>query len=73
MEPKRYPDREYHYRREDEVRALPLPFELLLEEGEVVSQLAPSGSPFIVLVDAQGTIRSEGELESVELWDALAR
>jgi hypothetical protein len=73
MEPKRYPDREYHYRREDEVRALPLPFELLLEEGEVVAELAPSGSPFIVLLDAQGTILCEGELESVDFWDALAR
>jgi hypothetical protein len=59
-------------RREDEVRALPLPFELLLEEGEVVAELAPSGSPFIVLVDAQGTILCEGELESVDFWDALA-
>jgi len=73
MEPKRYPDREYHYRREDEVRALTLPFELLLEEGEVVRELAPSGSPFILLLDSQGTIRSEGELDGVELWDALAR
>ena len=73
MEPKRYPDRAYHYSREDEARALPVPFELLLEQGEVVGELAPSGSPFIMLLDAQGTILSEGELDGVEFWDALAR
>jgi hypothetical protein len=72
-EPKRYAHRAYHYEREDEVRALPLPFEILLEEGEVVAELAPSGSPFIVLLDREGTILYEGELDSVEWWETLAR
>ena len=72
-EPKRYADRAAHYEREAEVRALPLPFELLLEEGEVVSALMPTGSPFILLLDRQGTIVYEGELEGVEWWDTLAR
>ena len=72
-EPKRYPDRPFHYVREDEVRALGLPFEVLLEEGEVVSALAPTGSPFVLLLDPQGTIVYEGGLESVEWWDTLAR
>ena len=73
MEPRRYPDRLHHYEREDEVRALPLPFEVLLEQGEVATAIAPPGSPFVLLVDGGGTIVSEGQLESVDLWNALAR
>jgi len=72
-EPKRYPHRPYHYVREDEVRALGLPFEVMLEEGDVVETLLPSGSPFVLLVDHQGTIVYEGGLETVEWWDTLAR
>jgi hypothetical protein len=72
-EPKRYADRPAHYRREDEVRALPLPFELLLEKGEVMTSLNPNGSPFVVLLDRAGTVLCEGELDGVMLWDALAR
>jgi hypothetical protein len=71
-EPKRYPHRPYHYVREDEMRALGLPFEVLLEEGDVVGALAPSGSPFVLLVDHQGTIRYEGELDTVSWWETLA-
>ena len=71
-EPKRYPHRPYHYEREDELRALGLPFEVLLDEGEVVGALAPSGSPFVLLLDQQGTILYEGALESVEWWDTLS-
>jgi len=70
--PQRYPDRPHHYEREDEVRALPLPFEVLLDTGEVTAAIAPSGSPFVLLVDAAGTIVSEGALESVDFWNALA-
>jgi hypothetical protein len=55
------------------VRALPLPFEVLLERGEVVGALKPSGSPFIVLLDRQGTIVYEGDLDVVDWSDALAR
>ena len=73
MEAKRYPNRSYHYAREDEVRALPLPFEVLLEQGEVVSVLNPSGSPFVLLLDHQGMIVYEGDLDVVDWWDALAR
>ncbi len=72
-EPKRYADRSAHYRREDELRALALPFELLLEEGEVMASLHPHGSPFVVLLDRAGTVVCEGELDGVLLWDALAR
>jgi hypothetical protein len=71
-EPERYPDRGYHYAREDEVRALGLPFEVLLEEGNVVGALVPPGSPFVLLLDRQATIVYEGDLESVEWWDMLA-
>jgi hypothetical protein len=72
-EPNRYPDRSLHYEREDELRALPLPFELLIEQGEVMTAVAARYSPFVVLLDADGTVVCEGELEPVELWDALAR
>ena len=72
-EPKRYPDRSHHYQREDALRSLPLPFELLLETGEVMLEVKASYSPFVVLLDAQGTVVCEGGLEPVELWDALAR
>lgn len=72
-EAKRYPHRPYHYAREDEMRALPLPFEVLLERGEVVSALNPSGSPFVLLLDREATIVSEGALDVVDWWDALAR
>jgi hypothetical protein len=71
-EPNRYPDRAYHYAREDEMRALSLPFEVMLEEGDVVGTLEPTGSPFVLLLDHQGTIHYEGGLESVEWWDTLA-
>jgi hypothetical protein len=52
-----------HNAREDEVRALPVPFEVLLERGEVVGALDPSGSPFVLLLDRQGTIVYEGPLD----------
>ena len=48
-EPNRYPNRAYHYEREDEMRALSLPFEVMLEEGDVVGTLEPTGSPFVLL------------------------
>jgi hypothetical protein len=71
-EPTRYPHRPYHYVREDEVRSLGPPFEVMLEEGDVVGTLEPTGSPFVLLVDQRGTIRYEGGLESVEWWDTLS-
>jgi hypothetical protein len=71
-EPKRYPHRSFHYVREDEVRALGLPFEVMLEEGDVVGTLGPSGSPFVLLLDHQGTILYEGELDTVSWWDTLS-
>lgn len=71
-EPKRYPHRPYHYAREDELRGLPLPFEVLLEQREVSGALAPAGSPFVLLLDPQGTIVYEGDLDSADFWDALA-
>jgi hypothetical protein len=71
-EPKRHPHRPFHYVREDEVRAVGLPFEVMLEEGEVVAALAPSGSPFVLLLDRQGTILYEGELDPVSWWETLA-
>jgi len=45
----------------------------MLEEGDVVGALSPSGTPFVLLLDQQGTIVYEGELDSVEWWETLAR
>jgi len=72
-EPKRYPNRSHHYQREDELRALGLPFELLLEQGEVMLAVASKYSPFVVLLDREGTVVTEGWLDGVDLWEALAR
>ena len=49
-----------------------LAFEVMLEEGDVVGTLEPTGSPFVLLVDQRSTIRYEGGLESVEWWDTLS-
>jgi hypothetical protein len=38
-----------------------------------VAELAPSGSPFIVLLDREGEVVYEGDLETVDWWDTLAR
>ena len=54
MQAKRYPNRDYHYAREDDVRAVGLPFEVMLEEGDVAGTLAPSGSPFVLLARPRG-------------------
>lgn len=72
-EPNRYPDRSRHYEREEELRSLPLPFELLIERGEVMVPVAANYSPFVVLLDREGTVVCEGELEPVELWEAVGR
>lgn len=69
----RYPDREYHYEREAEVRALGHPFHLLHEHDEgVVGTILPPGSPAIFLLDRTGTVVYQGHLDAVEVWDALA-
>lgn len=69
----RYPGREYHYEREAEVRALGHPFHLLHEHDEgIVMQILPPGSPTIFLLDRTGTIVYEGQLDGVDVWDALA-
>ncbi len=69
----RYPDREYHYEREAEVRKLGLPFHLLHEHDEqVMMTVLPPGSPAIFLLDRTGTVVYQGDLDSVDVWDALA-
>ena len=69
----RYPDREYHYEREAEVRALGHPFHLLHEHDEaVIRTILPPGSPAVFLVDRTGTVVYQGELDAVEVWDVLA-
>jgi hypothetical protein len=72
MEAERYPDRPHYFRGEDEVRAGGLPLELLLEDGSVTAAVRQTSSPFVVLLDRQGRVRCEGELESIDLWNTLA-
>jgi hypothetical protein len=71
MEPERREDRAHYFVAEDEVRAARLPLELLLEDGAVSDAVQQTSSPFIVLLDRARRVRYEGELESVDLWDAL--
>jgi hypothetical protein len=73
MESKRYEDRAWHYKLEDDARAAGLPFELLLDaSGEATMALSPEGSPFVLVLDCAANIVNEGDLGSVELWDTLA-
>jgi hypothetical protein len=69
----RYPDREHHYEMESRVRALGKPFHLLHEDNEaVVMAMAPDRSPSVFLLDRTGTVVYDGDLDSVDTWDALA-
>ncbi len=72
MEPERRADYAHYFRGEDAVRKAGLPLELLLDDGEVTDAVQPTGSPFVVLLDCDGRVRAEGELSSVDLWNALA-
>jgi hypothetical protein len=68
----RYPDRPHYFETEDRIRAEKAPFELLFDpRGEVGSMYRPTGSPFILALDTNGRILSEGEMEGMELWRAL--
>jgi len=49
-----------------------LPLELLLDEGSVTRAVEQTGSPFVVLLDRERRVRAEGELSSVDFWNALA-
>ncbi len=74
MESKRYPDREWHYKLEDEARSAGLPFALLLDErGAAHLPLSPDRSPLVFVLDRTGTILHESELGTVDLWNTLSR
>ena len=68
----RQADRPYYYRAEDEARAARLPVSVLLDSGALTQAVAPTMSPFVLMLDRTGTVVYEGELESFELWDVLA-
>lgn len=72
------PAREGHhdawFRGEKAVRDAGLPFTLLLDPDDAVTQaIEPQGSPFALLVDREGIVRGEGYLDGPCMWDALAR
>jgi tetratricopeptide (TPR) repeat protein len=71
--PEREADRPHWYRSEDRAKALRVPFSVLHDRDLSVAQAVESPtSPRIFLVDRQGMVRHEGELEPADLWDALA-
>jgi hypothetical protein len=72
MEPDRPKDRPHYLRGEDAVVKAGLPLDVLLEDGSLTAEVQQAGSPFIVLVDRDRRVRAEGELSSVDLWNALA-
>jgi hypothetical protein len=72
MEAERPAEYPQYFRGEDGVAKAGLPFERLLEDGSVSKAVRQTGSPFVVLLDRDGRVRAEGELSSVDLWNALA-
>jgi hypothetical protein len=72
MEAERPKERPYYFRAEDAIREAGLPFELLLENGDLALALELSTSPFIVLLDRDRRIRHEGNLTGVGVWNALS-
>ncbi len=72
MEAERSPEYPHYFRGEDAVSKAGLPLELLLEDGGISEAVRQTGSPFIVLLDRDGRVRAEGELSTVDLWNALA-
>lgn len=73
LDPKRHPNREFHYECEARVRAVGRPFHLLHEaDMGVVGAIEPRSSPRVFLLDRTSTIVYEGDLDSVDVWDALA-
>jgi hypothetical protein len=73
MEAERNADYPHYFRGEDAVSKGGLPFELLLEDGGVSEAVRQPASPFVVLLDREGRVCAEGELPSVDLWNALAK
>jgi hypothetical protein len=73
----RPPERASYFRNEDKVRAAKLPLSLLYDESgrdgpaQVSTVIQPQGSPHIMVLDHQATVRYEGELECVDLWGLL--
>jgi hypothetical protein len=70
--PDRNPERPYYFETEDQARAEKAPFEVILDpDGEVGAMYGPSGSPFVMAMDSQGRILSEGEMDGMDMWRAL--
>jgi hypothetical protein len=72
MEAERPADRPHYFRAEDQVLADRLPLDLLLEDGSVTQAVGQTSSPFVLLLDRHRQVRSEGELDGVDLWNAVA-
>lgn len=65
-------DRAYYFEAEDKARGEGAPFEVLFDErGDVGAQYNPNGSPFVMAIDRDGRIRSEGQMEGPDVWRGL--
>ncbi len=72
-EAQRPADRAWYFENEDRARAARLPFEVLLDaDAHVTLAVEPSCSPFVLLLDRDGRVVYEGELDGVDLWNTLA-
>jgi hypothetical protein len=40
-------------------------------DGDIGAMYSPTGSPFVMAMDSQGQILSEGEMDGMDLWRAL--
>ena len=73
METQRQADRAWYFENEDQARASGLPLEVLLDtDGRVTRAVEPTRSPFVLLLDRDRRVVCEGELDGVDLWNALA-
>ncbi len=65
-------DRPWWFAGEDAARRLALPFDVLLESGQVASRLAMTTSPYLMCLDHRGAVLAEHSMDEVILWQALA-
>lgn len=72
METEKRADRARWFEAEARARERKLPFVVLHEDGSLCAAIEPPGSPWLFVLDQQGRVVHEGELEGCELWDALA-
>ena len=70
----RYPGKEYLFETEDKLRARKAPLTVLFDEtGEVFGTYQGTGSPFIMAIDRNRRVLSEGQMDGLDIWRAMTR